>query len=785
LIGAVLLALIVVILFPRFMLKITEAKPRGFYVSEAAYSQIGRQGEQDHSNALASSLVADYQFRDSLSSLVGNPPALTQLGNNSFESVTVDDSLRRALRFDENNGLALSSTTGVTPSQSYTVVMLVAFASVNNYRRILDFKNGTSEYGLYCYFGELIFRTPLLIRNGNDSIAPNAYLQIALTRDSAGNVAGYVNGVRQFSFVDSTGYAVIDSNNTLRFFRDNTGKGEASAGSVARIRLYNVPLSSSELAALDRLPNQQAGCPGVSGISPAIGEPGTSFTLTGSGLNGVTAVRFPNNVAANFTVNDETQITVTVPNSAVTGVLTLSKPGCNDVRTSAVFAVHSSATSTLIADYQFQNSLNSAVGNPPALINLGSNSFETVAIDESSRRALKIDENNGVALFSTAGLISNQAYTVAMLFAFNSVNDYRRILDFKNGTSDYGLYCYFGELAFRSPLLIRNGNASITRNSYVQVALTRDTAGNVAGYVNGVRQLSFVDSSGYALIEGNTLRFFRDNIGKGEASAGQIARIRLYNTALSSSAIAALDRLPPQSVATVSAASFAGATLAVESIVAAFGVNLATGVQAAGTVPLPTSLLGTTVRVKDSLGIERLAPLFFVAPTQINYQIPSGTIAGTATVTVTGGNGAVSVGTLQIVSVAPGLFSANASGRGVPSGLVLRVKADGTQSFEPLAQLDAAQNLFVPVPIDLGPPSDQVFLILYGTGFRARSSLAATAVKLGGADAEVLYAGETLGFVGLDQLNLRVSRSLAGRGEVDVALLVDGSAANVVRVSFR
>jgi hypothetical protein len=49
-------------------------------------------------------LVADYQFRDNLNSSVGNAPALTQLGNNSFESVTIDDSTRRALSFDPNNG---------------------------------------------------------------------------------------------------------------------------------------------------------------------------------------------------------------------------------------------------------------------------------------------------------------------------------------------------------------------------------------------------------------------------------------------------------------------------------------------------------------------------------------------------------------------------------------------------------------------------------------------------------------------------------------------------------
>ncbi|MGH9835869.1 MAG: YCF48-related protein, partial [Blastocatellia bacterium] len=251
------------------------------------------------------------------------------------------------------------------------------------------------------------------------------------------------------------------------------------------------------------------------------------------------------------------------------------------------------------------------------------------------------------------------------------------------------------------------------------------------------------------------------------------------------------------SLASVSAASFLGAELAAESIVAAFGQNLATTTQVAPGVPLPTELAGTTVKVRDSAGVTRLAGvwnaasverpagLFFVAPTQVNYQIPPGTAAGAATVTITSGAGAVSAGTVNIASVAPGLFTANASGQGVAAAVVFRRRADGSESFEPVARFDQAQNRFVPVPIDLGPETDQVFLILYGVGFRFRSSLSATTVTIGGVSSEVLFAGDAPGFVGLDQSNVRLSRSLIGRGEVDVVLVVDGKAANAVRAGFR
>ncbi|MFM8393552.1 MAG: hypothetical protein ACKOB4_06460, partial [Acidobacteriota bacterium] len=63
-------------------------------------------------------------------------------------------------------------------------------------------------------------------------------------------------------------------------------------------------------------------------------------------------------------------------------------------------------------------------------------------------------------------------------------------------------------------------------------------------------------------------------------------------------------------VTSVSAASYVGqqSPLAPGSIVAAFGTQLATGVQAASTQPLPTTLLTTSVTVN---GVT--APLFFVS----------------------------------------------------------------------------------------------------------------------------------------------------------------------------
>jgi uncharacterized protein (TIGR03437 family) len=235
----------------------------------------------------------------------------------------------------------------------------------------------------------------------------------------------------------------------------------------------------------------------------------------------------------------------------------------------------------------------------------------------------------------------------------------------------------------------------------------------------------------------------------------------------------------------VSAASFKGEALAAEQIVAAFGSGLATETASAASTPLPTTLAGTTVEVRDSLGVARLAPLFYVSAAQINYQTPAGTANGPATVSVKSGDGVLSFGTVTIATVAPSLFTASSTGSGVAASLALRVKADNSQSFEPIAQFDAATNKFVSVPIDLGPEGERVFLIAYGTGFRGASGLGAVSVKIGDVQAQVPFLGPQGALVGLDQANVLIPRSLAGRGEVDVVFTVDGKAANTVKVAVK
>lgn len=237
-------------------------------------------------------------------------------------------------------------------------------------------------------------------------------------------------------------------------------------------------------------------------------------------------------------------------------------------------------------------------------------------------------------------------------------------------------------------------------------------------------------------------------------------------------------------VATVSSASFLGA-LAPDSIASTFGAGLASSNQSANTQPLPTVLGDTRIKVKDNLGVERDAGLFAVGAGQANFLIPAGTAPGLATISVSRNNTTVAAGNVAIETVAPALFAANMNGAGVAAAVLMRIKANGDRSFESIINFDQAQGRFVATPIALGAETDQLFVLFFGSGIKGNTSLANITCTIGGTATEILYAGTSSGFAGLDQVNVRLPRTLGGRGNVAVALTVAAKAANTVNVNVQ
>ncbi len=193
--------------------------------------------------------TADYYFQGSLESSLGTAPDLVEIERGS-SVFTVDGGTGvTVLRFAGGRGLALAPTTRVIRSSGYSIEVLFRFDLLDGYRKVIDFKNGAADDGLYVMDGCLTFfpkEQDALTKIGSDS-----YVQIVLTRDAADRVVGYVDGVRQFAFNDRGGLAKVGGSDSLRFFVDDaTTNREWSSGAVSQIRLFDQALTANEVALL-------------------------------------------------------------------------------------------------------------------------------------------------------------------------------------------------------------------------------------------------------------------------------------------------------------------------------------------------------------------------------------------------------------------------------------------------------------------------------------------------------------------------------------------------------
>ena len=228
------------------------------------------------------------------------------------------------------------------------------------------------------------------------------------------------------------------------------------------------------------------------------------------------------------------------------------------------------------------------------------------------------------------------------------------------------------------------------------------------------------------------------------------------------------------------------ALMAPDSLMSAFGTDLATGTGLDGT--FPTKLAGTTMTLVDSTNTSYPVQMYYAAAGQVNYYVPTNAAPGPATVTVTSGDGTQTAGTVLIAPVAPGLFTANASGQGAASALAICAGAcDGWSNRQANGQY--LQDAFAcsggagctAQPLAMSA-SDTVVVELFGTGFRHLSSPAALSVQINGQPVPFQYAGAQ-GDTGLDQINVQLPNSLAGSGQVNLVLSLQDTLNNVTVTS--
>ncbi len=241
--------------------------------------------------------------------------------------------------------------------------------------------------------------------------------------------------------------------------------------------------------------------------------------------------------------------------------------------------------------------------------------------------------------------------------------------------------------------------------------------------------------------------------------------------------------LPLAMLSILNAAGYSGSSISPDEIIAIFGSDLAPATtSAASSEPLPTVLSGVTVQITDSAGTSRPAQLLLVSPAQVNIVVASDVAVGPGTLTLTSSSGTILSKSILVTATTPGLFSMNGAGKGVAAAQIIRVQAGGAQSVQSVAVFDAAQQLWVAVPIDTA--NDEIYLVLYGTGIRHRSSDQAVRCTINGVDAAVLYAGKQGSSTGLDQVNVALPPHLNG-GIASIAITADGTASNTVTITIK
>ena len=203
-----------------------------------------------------------------------------------------------------------------------------------------------------------------------------------------------------------------------------------------------------------------------------------------------------------------------------------------------------------------------------------------------------------------------------------------------------------------------------------------------------------------------------------------------------------------------------------------FGSGFGTGTfQADDGSKWPTNANSVSVQVN---GVA--APLYYVSPVQINFQVPWSTpTTGTVNIAVTVNGGRSNVAAVPVATAAPGLFV-------LQSGQAAVLNPDYSIN-DPSNPVKAGATIFayltgsgpVSPPAQDGVPASTTSLVY------VQASNSAT---VGNQPATVSFAGLAPGFIGLVQMNIVVPTSLAP-GTYPLSVTIDGQTSNAAPITVK
>ena len=190
------------------------------------------------------------------------------------------------------------------------------------------------------------------------------------------------------------------------------------------------------------------------------------------------------------------------------------------------------------------------------------------------------------------------------------------------------------------------------------------------------------------------------------------------------------------------------------ALVSIYGTNLSSDLAVSDTIPLSTTLNGVSVTFN---GVQ--APLLFVSGGQINAQLPgnvlSSGLSGTANVVVTRNGTASAPQSFQVGPFSPGIFAINniavaINGDGsiaAPAGAIPGINTRPAKIGDPLGLVILCTGLGA---VDSAPANGAASLD------KLRTATTTPSVLIGGKAAQVVFAGLSPQFVGVNQINVAI-----------------------------
>ena len=232
--------------------------------------------------------------------------------------------------------------------------------------------------------------------------------------------------------------------------------------------------------------------------------------------------------------------------------------------------------------------------------------------------------------------------------------------------------------------------------------------------------------------------------------------------------------LVPSSKSVVNAASFLPGGLVPGGMATLFGSNLtsATGINLAGSIPLATQLLNSSVKFDNQTS----APIFAVdnvnGQQQINFQVPWELAGQNSAILQVVNNGALSPPIkVPVVAAQPGIFAYYVGQNAF--AVVLHANFQLADSGHPVT---GGETVLI-YCTNLGAVSPAIPDGAAGTG--KELTVAQPAATIGGAAAPVSFSGLAPGFVGLYQVNVLVPTGLSS-GNQPLALTIGGATSQPV-----